>query len=95
MPKTTSCLVIYMLTFFLVAIPQSSLGVLIPFFAEDLGIEETEYSILFLMLSVSGLIACFLYKAIESQKKLPKHHIVCMIGGIGLAISCLIMANMR
>lgn len=95
MAKTSSYLAIYMLSFFLAGVPQSSIGVLIPFFSEDLGIEETEYSILFTMMSVSSLAACFLYKALESHKKLPRHHMVCTVTAIGLTFTCFVMASMR
>ena len=94
MAKTSTYLAIYMISFFLVGIPMSSIGVLIPFYSEDLGIEETEYSVLFTMMSVSNLAACFLYKAFESHKKLPRHHIVCIVTSAGLAFFCFVMAGM-
>lgn len=91
----TAYLVLYMFSFLIAAVPLSSYGVLIPFFAEDLGIEETEYSVLFVMLSVGNLLACALYKVLEWKKRLPRHHAVCMVGAVGMAILCLIMVKTR
>jgi hypothetical protein len=88
-------LLLYMASFFLIAIPFSGLGSLIPFLAADLGIEEMEYSLLFVLVSVGSVLAALLYKFIESQGLLPKHHTVCMIDSLGMIIFCLIMANMK
>jgi MFS family permease len=84
MTTSNKYLVLYMVSLFITAIPFSAVGPLIPFMAAELSINETEYSVLFVMISASTFIAAIFYKILGKYRFLPKYHTV-------LIISCLEM----
>jgi hypothetical protein len=65
MPSSDTYLALYMFSLFIKANLMSSEGALIPFIAADAGTEETDYSIIFVMISISTLIAALLYKVLR------------------------------
>jgi hypothetical protein len=71
-----------MSSLFITAIPLSSVGAIIPYMAAEAaeaaeaGIDETYYSIIFVMISISILIGAILYKALGVYQHLSKHHTI-------------------
>ena len=88
-------LILYMVTFILTAIPLNCVGALIPYLAADLGIDETEYSLLFIFASVGSVLATIIYKLLEYFHKLPKHHMICFFALYVGAAGCVAMFFMH
>jgi predicted MFS family arabinose efflux permease len=81
----------YMLTTFYTVIPPSCIGALIPFMAADLNIDETEYSTMFIFISLGCLASAILFKLLTSKQLLPKHHTTMIICALEVAIFSLAM----
>jgi hypothetical protein len=62
MAGSNSHLALYMVSLFITALPFSSIGPLIPFMAADLGIDETDYSVMFIWISVATFSGVAIYK---------------------------------
>lgn len=84
-------LIIYMLTVFYTVMPPSCIGALIPFMAADLGIDETEYSTMFIFISLGCLASAILFKVLISSHLLPKHHSIMIICALEVAIFSIVM----
>jgi MFS family permease len=63
--------------------------------AADAGIEETDHSIIFVMISASTLIAAILYKVLGVYKLLPKHHTILIISCLEMVIFSVVMVYMK
>ena len=87
-------LVLYMFSMFITAIPFSAIGPLIPFMASRLAINETEYSVLFAMISISTLIAALVYKILGKYRFLPKYHTVLIISCLEMVIFSVVFSFM-
>jgi hypothetical protein len=95
MVSSNAYLALYMVSLFISAIPITSVGSLIPFMAADVGIDETDYSIIFVMISASTLIAAVLYKLLGVYKLLPKHHTILIISSLEMVIFSVVMVYMK
>ena len=75
-------LALYMIGFFTISIPTISVGSLIPFMASELQVNETEYSIIFLVMSMATLTAALAYKLLGKFELFPKYHTIPIISSL-------------
>ncbi len=83
MPSNKAYLLAYMTLFLIISVPFTCMGSLIPFLAEDLNIDETEYSSLFLLISISSVVAALANMLMEAYRIMTDiHHkkILCLLG---------------
>ena len=95
MSATNGHLVLYMFSLFITALPFSSVGPLIPFMASDLGIDETEYSIMFVWISVATFTAAIIYKVLGKYRLLPSFHTTLIISCLEMAIFSVVFTFMK
>jgi hypothetical protein len=86
MAVPTSYLVLYMFNILISGIPSNCIGSLIPFMAGDLDIDETEYALLFIFITLGCLGSAIIFKALTSYQLLPKYHTTCIICAIEIII---------
>jgi MFS family permease len=95
MAGSSNHLALYMASLFITALPFSFVGPLIPFMASDLGIDETEYSIMFIWISVATFSAAIVYKILGKNQLLPKYHTTLIVCCLEIAIFSVVFTFMK
>jgi hypothetical protein len=95
MTAPTSYLVLYMFNILISAIPSGCMGSLIPFLAADLDIDETEYAILFVFMSLGCLASVILFTVLTSYQLLPKYHTTSIVCALEIIIFSLAMPYVK
>ena len=73
---------LYGATFFIFGFQITGLGPIIPYFSDEYGYKETEYSFLFASRSVGMLVGAVFVKYMQSWSSTPKHHSILISASI-------------
>ena len=94
MRVSRSYFVLYMTGCFFTAMPLGSVDALIPFMAHRANTDQSEYSNIYVIISLALLAGAIVQKALSMYKLLPKHHIIMLIGSLGIAAFSVIVTLM-